>query len=101
MGLASTLDITPQQRQLVRALLQEYLPETTVWAYGSRVKGTARPHSDLDLVAFASAQQQAAIAELKDAFDESDLPFRVDLFAWHEIPKSFHRTIAAAHSVLQ
>lgn len=101
MGIANTLDITRPQRQLIVALLQKYLPKTTVWAYGSRVKGTARPHSDLDLVVFASPTQQRAIADLKEAFDESDLPFRVDLFSWHEIPEPFHKTIAADHAVIQ
>lgn len=101
MGLAKTIDITPQQRQLVLALLRKYLPGTTVWVYGSRVKGTARPYSDLDPAVFADPQQQQQIALIKDAFDESDLPFRVNLFAWYEMPESFHKTIAIDHAVLQ
>jgi len=101
MDSASTLNMTPQQRQLVLALLQAYLPDATVWAYGSRVKGTARPHSDLDLVVFATPQQQLAISDLKETFDQSDLPFRVDLFGWQELPASFHNAIAADHAVVQ
>lgn len=101
MDLANTIALTPEQRQIVLALVQKHLPDTTVWAYGSRVKGTARPHSDLDLAAFATPQQQAAIADLQEAFDESDLPFRVDLLVWHELPEQFHQTIAADYVVVQ
>jgi uncharacterized protein len=101
MGLANTVNIAPQQRQMIVALLQDHLPGTTVWAYGSRVKGTARPHSDLDLVAFASPTQQQAIAALRDAFDDSDLPFRVDLLVWHEIPDRFRQAITADYAVVQ
>ncbi|WP_052050906.1 nucleotidyltransferase family protein [Leptolyngbya sp. KIOST-1] len=86
---------------MVLTLRQKYLPGTAVWAYGSRVKGTARPHSDLDLVVFASPQLRRAIPDLREAFEESDLPFRVDLFGWDELPESFHRAIAADHRVLQ
>ncbi len=90
-----------QYIKIILALLQKYLPDTTVWAYGSRVRGTARPHSDLDLVAFATPPQQGAIADLQEAFDESDLPFRVDLLVWHELPEQFHQTIAADYAVVQ
>lgn len=101
MGLANAIALTPEQRQIILDLVQKHLPDTTVWAYGSRVRGTARPHSDLDLAAFATPQQQAAIAELQEAFDESDLPFRVDLLVWHELPERFHQTIAADYAVVQ
>jgi uncharacterized protein len=46
-------------------------------------------------------QQQAAVADLQEAFDESDLPFRVDLLVWHELPERFHQTIAADYAVVQ
>ena len=101
MGLANAIALTPEQSQIVVALVQKHLPNTTVWAYGSRVRGMARPHSDLDLAAFATSQQQAAIADLQEAFDESDLPFRVDLLVWHELPERFHHTIAADYAVVQ
>ncbi|MBE9111856.1 nucleotidyltransferase domain-containing protein [Nodosilinea sp. LEGE 07298] len=101
MDLANTIALTPQQRQIILALVQKHLPDTTVWAYGSRVRGTARPHSDLDLVAFATPQQQGTIADLQEALDESDLPFRVDLLGWHELPEQFHQTIATDYAVVQ
>ncbi len=51
------IDITPNQRKILLDLLNDYLPGVMVWAYGSRIKGTARPQSDLDLAVFASAEQ--------------------------------------------
>ena len=44
------LDLPENQLQLVRGILQEIAPDREVWAFGSRVKGTAKPYSDLDLV---------------------------------------------------
>ena len=82
------------------ALLNRYLPDTTAWAYGSRVKWTSRPESDLDLVVFARPEQGVRVAELREAFEESDLPFRVDLFVWDEVPESFKARIEGDHVVL-
>lgn len=94
------IDITRDQRKILFDLLNDYLPDVTVWAYGSRIKGTARPQSDLDLAVFAAAEQKRAVAELKEALEESQLPFRVDLFVWDEIPVQFRENIQQAHVVL-
>ncbi|MBX3617154.1 nucleotidyltransferase family protein [Nitrosomonas sp.] len=94
------LDVTPDQRRILLDLLNDYLPDVTVWAYGSRIKGTARPQSDLDLAVFASAEHKRSVAALKEALEESQLPFRVDLFVWDEIPAQFRDNIQQAHVVL-
>ena len=99
--MSKSIDITPQQREIILNLLKKYIPDTEVWAYGSRVKWTAKPHSDLDLVAFATEEQSNQISDLRDAFEESDLPFRVDFFVWDEIPDKFHKNIRKNHIVLQ
>lgn len=101
MGIDRAIDVTGEQFQDILDLLQRYLPETEVWAYGSRVRWTSRPESDLDLVAFADAGRRSLVAELREAFEESDLPFRVDLFVWDDIPESFRKTIESEHIVLK
>lgn len=100
MGVAPAIDLTPEQRRTVLALLSRHLPNTTVWVYGSRAKWTSQPGSDLDLVAFANPAQSPRIAELQEAFDESYLPFPVDLFVWDDVPKDFRKRIEAEHVVL-
>ena len=94
------IDITAEQRKTVLALLARYLPNTTAWVYGSRVKWTSRPESDLDLVVFAKPEQERRVSDLREAFEESNLPFRVDLFVWDTVPEQFRKTIEAEHVVL-
>ncbi len=96
-----TIEITDDQKHIVQMLLARYLPRVEVWAYGSRTKGNARPDSDLDLVAFVSKKDHPAFYDLKDAFEQSNLPFRVDMFIWDHVPKSFHATIQKEKVVLQ
>ncbi|MBF0123832.1 MAG: nucleotidyltransferase domain-containing protein [Magnetococcales bacterium] len=94
------LDITPEQRETLQALLRRFLPGVTVWAYGSRVKRRARPYSDLDLVVFTTPTQSPLVSELKEALDESSLPFPVDLLVWDDLPANFHRNIEKKYHVL-
>ena len=98
--MTPAIDITAEQRRTILALLNLHLPDTTVWAYGSRVKWASRPGSDLDLVAFARPKHSAQVADLREAFEESNLPFRVDLFVWDEVPEGFRARIEADHAVL-
>ena len=100
MGVDSAIDITDEQRKTILTLLQRYLPGTAAWTYGSRVKWTSRPQSDLDLVVFATPEQSGRVGVLREAFEESDLPFRVDLFVWDEVPASFRKQIGSEHVVL-
>ena len=101
MGIKADIDITADQRRIVLHLVRAHLPDVDVWAYGSRVNGNARPHSDLDIVAFTAPGQNERVADLRHAFEESDLPFAIDLFAWDDLPESFHRHIERGYVVLQ
>ena len=100
MGVDRPIDITADQRKTILALLERYLPNTTTWVYGSRANWTSRPQSDLDMVVFATPEQSDRVAYLREAFDESDLPFRVDLFVWDTVPEEFRKRIEAEHVVL-
>jgi predicted nucleotidyltransferase len=93
--------LTAPQHELLLANLRRYLPGVPVWAYGSRVKGTARPYSDIDLAVFAPRGKRGAVSELSDALDESDLPFAADIQLWDELPEAFHSEIERRHQVLQ
>ena len=100
MAVNRSIDITPQQKKIIISLLKSYLPNTTAWAYGSRVKWTAKPSSDLDMVVFSTPEQESRVHELREAFDESDLPFRVDMFVWDEVPEGFRKNIEVECVVL-
>ena len=100
MGIDRAIDITTAERSTVLALLEHHLPGTTAWGYGSRAKWISRPQSDLDLVVFSTPEQRRQVGNLREAFEESDLPFRVDLFVWDAMPESFRKQIESEHVVL-
>lgn len=51
-----------------------------VWLFGSRARGDAGPASDLDVAVSAAEPLPAGVlAHLREALDESRVPFRVDV----------------------
>ena len=100
MGLNAEIDLTARQRRLVLELIDRHLPDTDVWAYGSRVDWTSRPQSDLDLVVFSESERNGNVSDLREAFEESHLPFRVDVLVWHDLPDSFQKAILQRHCAL-
>lgn len=100
MGRNVAINMTGDQHAFILGLLKKYLPNITAWAYGSRVKQTARPYSDLDMVVFATPDKKRQVSDLREAYEESNLPFRVDVLVWDEVPESFKKNIKATHVVL-
>lgn len=97
-----TLQIEPTHFAMVKEILARYLPNYEVWAFGSRVKGTARPYSDLDLAVMGNtAMSIAQLAELSEAFSESDLPWRVDIVDWATTSERFREIIRQKYVVVQ
>ena len=94
------LELTPAETKTVVSLLTRYLSGTEVWAFGSRTNGNATRTSDLDLVAFTDTEQAGLIQSAREAFEASDLRFRVDLLEWQEVPESFREEIRRRHVVL-
>ena len=90
------MEIGARDREILLALLARHLPRVEVWAYGSRISGSARPDSDLDLAIFVRADQRLQVSILREALEESGLSFRVDLLAWDSLPESFKANIKAS-----
>jgi uncharacterized protein len=63
---------------MVQAILNKY--PYHFYAYGSRVKGTARRISDLDICYYDNISS-SDITQLQEEFTESNLPFEVELVA--------------------
>ena len=97
-----SIDIKPGELEIVRGILDRHVPSREVWAFGSRVRGTAKAFSDLDLAILGSQPLALSVlAELADDFSKSDLPFKVDVVDWATTGERFRRVIEADRIVLQ
>lgn len=96
------IDLSPMDRAEVLRILKAHLPGFEVWVFGSRVQGTARTYSDLDLAVITQRPLPLEImADLKEAFDQSDLTIKVDVVDWATTGDAFRRIIQGKKVVLQ
>jgi len=94
------IDLLPRHLAEVRSILHQHLPNTLVWAYGSRVTGTSSPTSDLDLVAYLKNDTRLSLTPAKTAFRDSNLPFSVDLLDWTTLPEHFKQEILKNYELI-
>ena len=96
------IDLTPKHLEMIQRILAEHIPECEIRAFGSRVKWTAKDYSDLDLAIVGSEPlSRRQLRQLKEAFEESDLPIRVDVADWQSLSDWFKKVIAAEYKVIQ
>jgi type I restriction enzyme S subunit len=95
------MDLKPEHLKIVCDVLARYLHGQEVQLFGSRATGRAKPHSDIDLVIMGDELLPVTTMRiLRDAFDDSDLPFQVDLVEWAGTSEEFRKVIAATAKVL-
>ena len=96
------IDLEAPQLEHVKNILAEHVPECEVRAFGSRVKGGAKKYSDIDLaIVGKNALDRSRLNRLEEAFENSDLPIRVDILDWHAISQSFQQLIERQFEVIQ
>lgn len=92
-----TLALASDEAATVRAILAHHLPAgIDVAVFGSRAGGRVKPASDLDLALRADGPLPLEVlAELGEAFDDSPLPWKVDLVDRACVSAAFDRIIEA------
>lgn len=84
------VDLPDPLREIVASITARY--PFSFYAYGSRVKGTAKRLSDLDLVILDDVQA-GEVESVREAFEESDLPIKVDVSLWSELSEEFRQQV--------
>ena len=84
------IDLNPVHLAIVERILADHVPGCEVRAFGSRATWSEKDYSDLDLAVVGEGPlPRGALARLKEAFEESRLPMRVDVVDWHAIADGF------------
>lgn len=85
-----SLHLEPRHLSILENIIQKY--DYSLFAFGSRVKGNNKKLSDIDLFYFEEIPNNIII-KLEDEFDESDLPFKVDLIDYHRCDDDFQKVM--------
>jgi uncharacterized protein len=85
------LALKPAEIVTVQSVLGAAAPAHEAFVFGSRVRRSSdqkplKPHADLDIALRGKPLRPDAMFTLRDAFSESDLPFRVDVVMQSDLP---------------
>jgi len=80
----------PRHLKIVKDILSDY--PYTFYAFGSRARGNPKFLSDLDLCFFESIPS-SILFRIEESFEESDLPYKVDLVDWNKCSEEFKNMI--------
>ena len=93
--MTSTVDTSSANLDIVCDILSKYLPPGfRVWVFGSRAKHTTTHASDLDLAVEGTRPlDRGILTDLGIAFDDSDLPYTVDVIDLKSVGINFKKII--------
>jgi uncharacterized protein len=99
---ARQLALTPDQARTLSGIVERVIPGCQARVFGSRATGRARPFSDLDLLIVQPARLTwAQRADLRDLFEASEFPFRVDVVEAEALPESMASRVASESVALR
>lgn len=95
------LKLNDKQKEIVINILKKYVADQKVLVFGSRVNEKVKIFSDLDLCIMTQKPLSLSmIAQMREDFSESDLPFRVDIADWANTNEEFRQEILRNSKVL-
>ena len=96
------IDIRPDHLRIVREVLHRRLPaRVKVWVFGSRASWTTKDSSDLDLALEGDTEiPRRRLSELEAAFEDSELPYTVDVVDLRRISERFRRVVTRQRAPL-
>ena len=88
------IHVTAEELATIQAILAEHGAGFEVRVFGSRITDRRKPYSDLDLAIVGDgALPGGRIDALREAFQESDLTFRVDVLDYWAVSDEFREVI--------
>lgn len=81
----TSFGLSVEQLNIINRILTQAANVQSAYLFGSRAKGTNKPASDIDLAIKGIGIQKDDIAALWAAFEESNLPFFVDVRSYEAI----------------
>jgi len=96
------INVSTEHLETIKRILSEYVGDCEVRAFGSRVTGMTKEHSDLDVAVITpNKMKRRTKMLLREAFEESDLPFRVDIIDYSAVSDEFRAIIDKKNEILQ
>jgi uncharacterized protein len=90
-----TFAVEVRHLELIKKIFKQIVPDAILYVFGSRAKNCAKPYSDLDLAIDLNGQKidLSTLAKLKSAFEETTIPYKIDVVDLNSISDEFKNNI--------
>ena len=86
--------IEKDDKNYIIKTIKQYLPECTVYLFGSRAREDARVSSDIDLALDVGEKIDFhVLCRIKDDLEDSTIPFFIDVIDIHDVDEKFLNAI--------
>ena len=93
--------VSSDEFKIIINILKVYIKKGKVYAFGSRYKNNNRKFSDLDIaIDIGKKLSFEFLTALKEAFEESDLPYRVDIIDYNNISDKFKKIVDNGNEII-
>lgn len=90
-----------EEFEIIINILKAHIKKGKVYAFGSRYKNNNRKFSDFDIAIDTGEKLSFEFLNiLKDAFEESDLPYRVDIIDYNNISDKFKKIVDGGNEII-
>ena len=95
------ISVSSKEFDIIINILHSHIKKGKVYAFGSRHKNNNRKFSDLDIAIDTGEKLSFEFLNiLKDAFEENDLPYRVDIIDYNNISDKFKKIVDNGNEVI-
>ena len=95
------ISVSSEEFEIIKNILHSYIKKGKVYAFGSRYKNNNKKFSDFDIAIDTGEKLSFEFLNiLKDAFEESDLPYRVDIIDYNNISDKFKKIIDGGNEII-
>ena len=93
--------VSSEEFEIIIKILNAHIKKGKVHAFGSRYKNNNRKFSDFDIAIDTGEKLSFEFLNiLKDAFEESDLPYRVDIIDYNNISDKFKKIVDGGNEII-
>ncbi|MDY6310309.1 MAG: nucleotidyltransferase domain-containing protein [Cyanobacteriota bacterium] len=87
------IDLDLKYLDFIKDTMQSQLHDCKLYIFGSRVKGTSKQYSDIDIAIDSSELTPQKKSQLMYMFENSTLPYEVDIIDLRNVSKKFFENI--------
>lgn len=88
------IDLDRKSIDLIMEIFSRRLPGCEIRIFGSRITGKTKKYSDIDLAVVGKEKlDPKLVADVKEEFSNSNLPYIVDILDWNAISDEFRKAL--------